>query len=501
MLDNTHSVWIQRSLPKSFPALQQSLNVDIAIIGGGITGITAAYLLSQSGRSVAVLEAGSVGEGSTGFSTGNLYSVVGESMHQVLGKWDEKVLRKLTDSRSAAINLIERIIKEHNIDCNFRKVPWCLFCEKEDQRTTIQKEKEAVEKAGLSTTSEIPFPVAIDLGFAINDQAQFNPYKYTISLAKKIDATTCSIYEDTVVTKVDEENGVIEANGFTVSATYIIMATHTPKGVYAVQSFLGPYREYAVAVKLNGEYPPPGIFWNVDDGHHYSLRTYESEKGMVLMAVGKPHKVGQKRTNEECFDDLENFLRQRFDVASVEYKWAAQQYRAADKLPYIGKISGKSKVFIATGFAADGLTWGTLAAMIISDNIQGLDNPWAETFDAGRTSMIASAKEFVKENINVIGQYLKDLPGLEDVKEFIDIAKGEGRIIDHAGEKLAAYRDNGGELHVFSAVCTHMDCIVNYNEAETSWDCPCHGSRFSIDGEVIEGPAALPLKKITGKKT
>lgn len=501
MLENTHSVWIEKPVAKSFPALQKDINVDIAIIGGGITGITAAYLLSKSGRSVAVLEAKEIGGGATGSSTGNLYSVVGESMHQVLEKWDETVLRKVIASRAGAIHLIEEIIREFKIDCSFRKAPWCFFCETDDQRSTIEKEKEAAEKAGLSTTADIPFPVDIHFGFAVEGQAQFNPYNYTASLAENIQAAGCDIYEHTIVTKIDEENGVIEANDFTVSATSIIMATHTPKGVYAVHSFLGPYREYAVAVKLNGAYPPPGIFWDVRDGQHYSVRTYESKKGMVLMAIGKPHKVGQKRTNEECFDDLENFLRQRFDVASVEYKWAAQQYRPADKLPYIGKISGKSKVYIATGFAADGLTWGTVAAMIISDDIQGFENPWAKAYDAGRTSLIASAKDFVKENINVLGQYLKDIPGIEDVKEFKEVPAGEGRIIDHGGEKLAAYKDDKGTLHVCSAVCTHMDCIVNYNEAEASWDCPCHGSRFTIDGEVIEGPAIHPLKKINIKKS
>jgi Rieske Fe-S protein len=287
----------------------------------------------------------------------------------------------------------------------------------------------------------------------------------------------------------------VKTSGGTVTASQVIMATHTPKGVYMVQSSLMPYRECAVAVKLNGEYPPPGTFWYLLEKQHYSLRTYEAADGPVLMVLGQSYEVGNADNTEEKFQKLENFLREHFDVKSIAYKWAAQQYRPADGIPFIGKTSGDDKTYIATGFSADGLTYGTLAAMIISQDILGIENKWKETYKASRITPLASAKNFIKENVKEVAQYLKDIPGNVDAKDVEEINSGEGKVIQVNGEKIAAYRDESNKLHLCSAVCTHMDCIVNFNQAERSWDCPCHGSRYTIEGEVIEGPAIFDLPK------
>jgi Rieske Fe-S protein len=317
-----------------------------------------------------------------------------------------------------------------------------------------------------------------------------------LELAKNIRSENCLVYEHTKALKAEEGDRCrIETSAGTVSADRVIMATHTPKGIYKVQSSLGPYRECAVAARLNGDYPPAGTFWYLLQEEHYSLRTYNTPDGPVLMVLGETYKVGQGDNTEEKFDTLEAFLRQHFDIASIDYKWAAQQYRPADGIPYIGLSSGNEKTYIATGFAADGLTWGTLAAMIISDQILGKENPWGQTFKAARSTPLASAAEFIKENMDVVAQYLKDIPGNVDAKDVSEIKPGEGKVIQSGGEKIAAYRDHQDKLHLCSAVCTHMDCIVNFNEGERSWDCPCHGSRFTINGEVIEGPAIYDLPK------
>lgn len=229
------------------------------------------------------------------------------------------------------------------------------------------------------------------------------------------------------------------------------------------------------------------------------MRVYDSPKGKVLMVLGEMHKTGQKDYNEECFDNLEKFLRDRFDVASVEYKWSAQQFKAADGIPYIGLSSGNNKTYIATGFSADGLTYGTLAAMIIADEILGNDNPWAKTYDASRLTPIASASNFIKENLNVAAELIKDTLKKAEVKNFTDIQPGEGKIVEIEGQKCAASRTQEGELFAVSAICTHMGCTVHWNQAEASWDCPCHGSRFTQKGEVIEGAAIAPLKNINTK--
>jgi glycine/D-amino acid oxidase-like deaminating enzyme/nitrite reductase/ring-hydroxylating ferredoxin subunit len=497
---NTRSVWKSTDESTSFTSLSKDISVDVAIVGGGITGITAAYLLSKSGKKVAVLEARKIGQGSTGYSTGNLYAMVGsEGLHQVKSKWNEKVVKEVVASRSAAVDFIGERVKEFSIQCDFRRVPWCLSSNLDKQESYIKKEKEAAESAGLTTSTEMPSPLPWKYGFSIGNQAQFNPYEYVAVLAKSIRSDNCAIYENTTVTKVEEGDVcTLETSGGKITAGSVIMATHTPKGIYKVHTSLAPYRECAVAVKLNGEYPPPGTFWYMLESEHYSLRTYETVDGPVLMVLGETYKVGHGHDTQEHFRNLENFLRHHFDVTSVEYKWAAQQYKPADGIPYIGISSGNKKTYIATGFAADGLTWGTLAAMIISDQINGIENKWSETFKAARVTPLASAGKFVKENLDVLGQYLKDIPGNVEAKNTEEIKAGEGKIIQSNGEKLAAYRDNDNRLHVCSAACTHMDCIVAFNKAERSWDCPCHGSRFTIDGKVIEGPAIydLPQRQI-----
>lgn len=251
-----------------------------------------------------------------------------------------------------------------------------------------------------------------------------------------------------------------------------------------------------MAVRLNGNYPEPGIFWDMHGQEHYSMRTYETSKGKMLMVLGESHKVGQKENNEQYLDKLEIFLRERFDVASVEFKWSAQQFRPADGLPYIGLSSGNHKIFIATGFSADGLTYGTLSGMIITDLILGRENKWSKTYDASRITPVASAKRFIKENLNVAVQLIEDYLGKADAAYFAEVLTGEGKIMGIKDHKCAVSRDASGKISVVSAVCTHMGCIVHWNQVENSWDCPCHGSRFTPEGKVIEGPAIEPLQKI-----
>ena len=491
------SIWEIATPETDFPALKTNLTVDAVVIGGGITGITAAYNLSRAGMRVAVLEAYKIGEGDTGSSTGNLYCTIGNpGLHTVASKFSEDKAKEVAESRAAAINFIEDRITEYAVDCDFKRVPWSLFTEGSEGKNYIEKEKEAAQKAGIPITTDIPFPLRAT-GFTVPNQAQFNPLKYVKALAERIQSDRCMIFENSRAVKIEEgDSCTVETSRGTVTAQYIVMATHTPLGIYFVHTSLGPYREYAVAVKLKGEYPAPGIFWDMPGSEHYSMRVYDSPNGKVLMALGEMHKTGQKKNNGECFDNLEKFLRERFDVASVEYKWSAQQFKAADGIPYIGLSTGNKKTYIATGFSADGLTYGTLAGMIIADQIVGKENPWAKTYDASRLTPIASAGKFLKENLNVAAELIKDTLKKADATHFADLKPGEGKITEIDGQKCAASRGADGELFAVSAICTHMGCTVHWNKAETTWDCPCHGSRFTQEGEVIEGPAIAPLQNI-----
>lgn len=495
---STTSVWKANAKEAVFPTLTNDISVDVAVIGGGITGITAAYHLSRAGKKVAVLEARNVGDGDTGSSTGNLYCTIGDpGMKKIISNFNEKKLKEVVESRAFAVNFIRERIEEFQIDCDFRIAPWCLFTEDDANRPYIEKQIEAAEKVGLILSKEIPIPLKITYGFQVPGQAQFNPFQYVNSFAKKIVSPNCSIYENTRVTKIEEGKVCrLETTSGVVTAENVVMATHTPLGIYMVQTSLQAYREYAIAVKLNGEYPPAGIFWDLQEKEHYSMRTYNTEKGQVLMVLGEAQMVGKKENNEECFSRLEKFLRERFFVQSVEYRWSAQQFKSADGLPYIGLSSGNEKIYIATGFSADGLTYGTLAGKIISDQITGIENKWSETYDASRMTPVASAKRFLKENLHVAGELIKDYIFKAEEKDFADVTPGGGKIVEIKDQKCAVSRDENGALNVVSAVCTHLGCIVHWNEVEKTWDCPCHGSRFTRSGEVIEGPAIAPLKRV-----
>lgn len=490
------SVWHAEAETTSFPSLTSEFHVDVAIIGGGITGITAAYLLSRAGKKVAVLEARQVGEGSTGYSTGNLYATVGgDGMHSIAKKFDDDKLRAVVQSRGEAVDLIEQISKEYSIDCDFKRVPWSLFTVDGSKQSFVEQERDAAIRVGLPVVSTVPYPSDVKDGFSVQNQAQFNPLKYVTGLANKIASDNCRIFENSRVTKVEDgELCIVQTENARITATRVIMATHTPKGLYAVHTTLGPYREYAVAVRLNGNEPAPGIYWEMQTTEHYSVRTFDSPQGRMIMALGEMHKVGQKEENLDSFHKLEAFLRKRFDLGEVVYRWSAQQYKPSDSIPYIGISTGDKNTYIATGFGADGLTYGTLAAKVISDDILGIDNKWKETYKASRLTPLASATNFVKENANVAYELIKDWL-VNDVDKFSEVRTYEGKIMEVEGSKHAVHRDGEGKLHIVSAVCPHMGCIVHWNTAEQSWDCPCHGSRFSKEGDVLEGPAIDPLKK------
>ncbi|KAA8481874.1 glycine/D-amino acid oxidase-like deaminating enzyme [Arcticibacter tournemirensis] len=491
------SVWRDEVHSPAFPQLSGDISADVVIIGGGITGITAAYLLSIAGKSVVVLESNKVGQSSTGFSTGNLYaSVGGEGLHSISSKFNEAKLIEVVESRAAAVDLIEEIIAVNDIECDFKRVSWNLFSVEGQRQSFINDERTAAAVAGLTVSSHVPYTSPVKDGFAVPNQAQFNPLKYVVSLASKIDSESCRIFEHSRVVKVEEgETCTVETEHGKVTAPKVIMATHTPKGLYMVHASMGPYREYAVAAIATGSYPEAGIYWEMQETEHYSVRTYDSPHGKIIMVLGEMHKVGQKEENLECYHKLEAFLRKRFDVGDVVYRWSAQQYKPADSIPYIGLSSGDSKTYIATGFGADGLVYGTLAAMIISDSILEKPNKWSKTYDASRITLLASASNFIKENANVAYEMVKDLL-TTDADSFAEVRTYEGKIMELEGSKYAVHRDGDGELHIVTAICPHMGCVVHWNTAEQSWDCPCHGSRFSKHGDVLEGPAINPLKKV-----
>jgi glycine/D-amino acid oxidase-like deaminating enzyme/nitrite reductase/ring-hydroxylating ferredoxin subunit len=485
----------------TYPSLQGHQEADVVIIGGGITGLTAAMLLSDAGKKVIVLEALRIGLGTTGNSTGNLYVTVDEHLSGIKKRWSSEVMKNVVQSRSAGLDLIEKTIQRFNIDCDFYKTSFNFFAETldGDAEDFIKKEFDALTEAGLNPqlSENAGLPFEVKRAISVNGLAQFHPYKYAVGLAKHISGK-CTVYENSQVEDFDEKEGTVKTKSGTVKAGSVIMATHTPKGVWMVQAALGPYREFGVAAELKSGDFPKGIYWGVNQPKH-SVRTYKDGDKQYIMVIGDKYKTGQGEDTFDYVKRLEAFLESRFDIGTERFIWAGQQYRPADGLPYIGKHS--DKLYFLTGFSTDGLVYGTMGAMIVCDQILGKENPWSQTYDLKRFTPIKSFKEFFKENVNNLVQLAKDAPWNVDADSLKEIAPGEGKVLESGGEKIAVFKDESGINYMLSAVCTHMKCVVSWNPVEKTWDCPCHGSRFSTDGNVIEGPAIsdLPKKEIKTK--
>lgn len=494
---STESVWQTYGLATSFPSLSKDVEVDVAIIGGGITGITTAQLLKESGLRVAVIESLKVGVSNTGHSTGNLYEVMGSELLEIRKKYPAAVVEKLIRSRREAVDFIEANIKRFQIDCDFRRTPWYFYSAVEKDRDVIERHLEICQEIGVAAVrSEIQHPSLKSLSaICIENQAQFNPLRYTQALAKAIHDEQCLIFENSSVLDVDEKNGklFLKTEDAVVTAAHVIHATHTPKGVMAYHTLMEPYREYGIAAKVKDPQHPPGVHFGLYGVEHFSTRLYERDGQHYLIVVGSPHKVGHSDTNHEM-RKLEAFATKHFSVIELTHRWGGQHYRPADEIPYIGKKGTSARTYVATGFSTHGLVYGTVAAAIITDQILGKANQYEEIYSAARFTPMKSAKKFMQESKTTFTALVSDYLH-RDRSPLASVAPGEGKILDHEGHKLAVFRNEENELKVCSAVCTHIGCIVRWNNDEKSWDCPCHGSRFDTDGEVLEGPALHALAK------
>ncbi|MDN3724137.1 FAD-dependent oxidoreductase [Aequorivita sp. SDUM287046] len=495
----TKPIWSEKSIKTNFPQLNKNIRVDVAIIGAGITGITTAEQLKKHGHKIAVLESRAVGKGTSGQSTGNLYAVTEYPNYEIEEKYDLETVNKVVQSRKAALDYITNNISQFNIDCDFQERSMFIF--ENDGDIDFDKEKSVAQKIGLPFTAlkngRIPFN--FNEGIEYPNQAQFNPLLYIQHMAKHLHDEKCSIYENTRVLEIDEkdEHIILKTETATVTANYVIHATHTPMGLHIqYHTTLGPYREYGIGVKLRNNQYPEGIFWGHFENKKYSVRSYILNDEPYLLCIGSMHKVGQAKDNKEHIRELETFVKHHFEVERITHRWGGQNYKSADLLPYIGQKSAGSKQYIATGFSTDGLIYGALAGMLLADEINEKKNPFAELYKASRHQPLKAASKFAKENLNVAAQLIKDfsMPGF-DSKD-VDLELGEGKIVQVDGKKMAIHKDEIGSITKLSAICPHMGCTVHWNNAEKSWDCPCHGSRFDAAGCVIEGPAFHGLAKI-----
>lgn len=499
----THPIWNIRSLPETYTCLENPIQTEVAVIGGGITGITTALLLQLNGISCVVLEARRIGQGTTGQSTGNLYELTENSLKDLVKKYDLTTVQKIIDSRKNALNFILANIQQYQIDCDYHDRSMFIF--ETDEQKDLNEEHKIATQIGLNPKlmTADDFPITFNKGLEFEHQAQINPLTYVQSLARQYHTLGGSIYENSRVLHIEKQENhfVLHTDYASVKAQKIIQATHTPIGLQVqYHTTLAAYREYGIAVKLKNDIYPEGIFWGQFDDRKFSIRTYQSKEEKHLICVGSMHKVGQTDDNKAHILELENFIKKHFDVLEVTHRWGGQNYKPADLLPYIGEKEKNSNQYIATGFSTDGLVYGSLAAMILSDKIIGRENRFADLYEASRHRPIKASKKFISENLNMTKHLIGDFLKSGEDAELESISREEGKLIEYQGNKIAAFRDLEDQFTFLSPICPHMGCTVHWNNAEKTWDCPCHGSRFDTDGKVIEGPAMTGLKGKPEKK-
>jgi glycine/D-amino acid oxidase-like deaminating enzyme/nitrite reductase/ring-hydroxylating ferredoxin subunit len=486
--------------------LAADASADVCVVGAGIAGLTTAYLLAREGKSVVVLDDGPVAGGETCRTTAHLSNALDDRYYELERMHGEGGARLAAESHTAAIDLIEEIVAGEGIDCDFERLDGYLFVPPGDSTEQLGEELRAAHRAGLTEVKyveRVPFE-GYDFGHALHFpyQGQFHILKYMAGLASAFLRRGGRLHTHTHASEIEggERARVTTAGGFKVEAGAVVVATNTPvNDTVAIHTKQAPYRTYVVGLRMPAGAAPRMLLWDTPDPYHYVRRQEVRGEGGadaydLLIVGGEDHKTGQAEDFDERFRRLEEWARERFPgIQSVEYRWSGQVMEPVDGLAYIGRNPLDSdNVLIATGDSGHGMTHGTIAGMLLRDLILGRENRWAELYDPSRLPTRAPL-EYAKENLNVAAQYTDLLTGGE-VESADEVAPGAGAVLRRGLKKVAVYRDEAGALHEHSAICTHLDCVVNWNDKEKSWDCPCHGSRFSpTDGHVLNGPAIKPL--------
>jgi glycine/D-amino acid oxidase-like deaminating enzyme/nitrite reductase/ring-hydroxylating ferredoxin subunit len=506
-LNDTSSVWAETVQRPRIKKLTSDADADVCIVGAGIAGLTLAYLLTKAGKSVVVLDDGMIASGMTEVTSAHLSDAIDDRFIQI-EKWHgERGSALAAESHRAAIDCIEAIVDELDIDCDFARVNGYLFLAPEHEQELLKQELEASQRAGLDAHLVTRPPISYDLGPAIcyPNQARFHPLKYLVGIAKAIEAAGGRIYTNSHVDHVEGgDDAKAEVGEYTVRASSIVVATNVPiNDMLALHTKQAPYMTYVIGARVPKGSVTDALYWDTLKAYHYvrvqpmvDLDGKASNAYDLLIVGGEDHKSGQADDTTERHGRLETWARMRFPMMEeIEYTWAGQCMETVDGLAFIGRNpSDEENVFVVTGDSGMGLTHGTIAAMLLADLIQGKQNAWETLYDPSRKP-IRAAGEFAKENLNVAIQYT-DWVAPSEVKSVDEIAFGSGAVLRRGLTRVAVYRDEAGKCHETSAACPHLGCVVHWNGAEKSWDCACHGSRFDKLGKVINGPANINLSPI-----
>jgi glycine/D-amino acid oxidase-like deaminating enzyme/nitrite reductase/ring-hydroxylating ferredoxin subunit len=499
-----HSLWQDTTnmhVPKSEATDEQLF--DVVIAGGGITGITTGLLLQKAGKSVLIAEAQSIGFGTTGGTTAHLNTFLDTPYNVIQNKFGGKDAQIVAKAVRQALNLVKTNVHNYNIACDYRELPGYLFSQDSKQ----SKELEDIYKASkecdvpVSWSTDIPVPIPFEKALEFEGQASFHPARYISALAQVFENAGGVLLEECRITAVEEgEPHIIHSSRGDFRANYFIYATHIPPGVNLLHFRCAPYRSYAMAVKLENksDYPDALVYDMYDPYHYYRSQEIDGER--YFIAGGEDHKTGHEKNTDSCFRRLEAHVKKYWAVKEISNQWSSQYFEPTDGLPYIGHLPGHpGTMYVATGYGGNGMVYSHVAAIMLTDMIAGEESEYEELFDPNRIKLVAGFTNFMKEAADVVGRLIDKILPADKINELTELAPGEARVVKYENHRVAIYKDDQGNIHALNSACTHIKCEVAWNSAEKTWDCPCHGSRFSYAGEMLTAPARKDLEKMEVK--
>jgi glycine/D-amino acid oxidase-like deaminating enzyme/nitrite reductase/ring-hydroxylating ferredoxin subunit len=500
---DTTPYWSTSAFPQ-FPRLDGDVAADVVVVGAGMTGLTTGYLLARAGKRVVVLERERSVMADTGHTTAHPTMVTDMRLSELVRHFGRSHAQAVWDAGSAAILTIDGIVREQAIDAGFELVEGYLHTPVNDE-TNREVERLKADAAlagdlGFDAEYVASVPLVNRPGIRFAEQARLHPRAYLAGVANAFVALGGRIYEHSAAEEFSDAPRAVKAAGRTVSCEDVVIATHNPLAGLAgaasaalFQTKLALYTSYVIAGRVPAGAVPDALWWDTNDPYTY-LRVEPRGDFDVIIFGGEDHKSGQQEDTTACYRRLEERLTALVPGVGLTHRWSGQVIETPDGLPYIGQSAEHQ--YMATGYAGNGMTFGTLAAMMIADAILGQSNPWTDLFDPGRKALTHGLWDYLKENADYPYYMIRDRVAGSETRSLSALKRGQGRIIERNGAKIAAYRDEDGQVTLRSAICTHMGCTVDWNTAERTWDCPCHGSRFTPTGDVLSGPAQSPLASV-----
>jgi glycine/D-amino acid oxidase-like deaminating enzyme/nitrite reductase/ring-hydroxylating ferredoxin subunit len=489
-----------------FDKLNDDVDCDVLVIGGGITGLSTAYLLKQTGQRVCLLERDRLAHGDTGCTTAHLAFVTDIRLPSLQRTFGSDRARLAWQGGEAAINTIEQIVDQEEIDCCFHRIPGFLQASLElnrDETQELQEECNLAQELGFAASFQATSPFSGQPAIRYANQAKFDPLRYLAALAKAIPGDGSAIYEESAATDFSADPLEAKANGHRINCHHLVIASHVPLmgqigffNATLLQSKLAAYSTYAIGTKVPAARYDEASYWDTSNPYYYLRIDHHADYDYAIFG-GKDHRTGAASDNRERFDALAEILHKFIPEARVDRQWSGQVIETNDGLPYIGQTAERQ--FVATGFGGNGMTFGTLAAMLACDWVLGAKNLWQDLLSVDRKP-VTHAVDYVQENLSYPYHIVADRFQRSEARSTREVKRGEGKLLRRDGQVIACSRDETGKLSQVSAVCTHMGCLVHWNNAEHTWDCPCHGSRFQPSGDVLAGPAEEPLAQIKNQR-